>query len=373
MTMNISDYQSLSLEQQQEFKRQQIEQMDREISQSWQRSSAAVAAAAAPPDPLREKAERELEQDILSAVSNSRFSQVSLAQIARYNSIPIDVVEAIAQQLSSDYLGRDLERLEFESISKQIQKIEAEEEDPGIRDWKLTRLAKRHGTNRRSMMECYNKSLASASMVKAKPIGQFLDEHLQDEIAYLLHGWIPQGITLMLHGDGGAGKTLLAYKLMAAVLKGQAWNGYQCSQSHTLLVQVDEPEIITAERIDIRGIPRSAPLHVLSDWQVEQMISLDLEAAKMPRNSLIIIDSITAINRNCYFSENDTEYARPILQIRDIARKDGHTVILIHHSNADGNARGTRAIHRLKCPLMNISRDPVVIGIAVNLTECPIC
>ncbi|NJL21319.1 MAG: AAA family ATPase [Leptolyngbyaceae cyanobacterium SM1_3_5] len=106
-----------------------------------------------------------------------------------------------------------------------------------------------------------------------------------------------------------------------------------------------KPEVITAERIDIRGISPSMPLQVLSDWQVEQMVVLESEAAKMPRESLIIVDSITAINRNCFFSENDTEYARPILQIRDIARKFGHTVILLHHSNAEGNARGTRAIH----------------------------
>ncbi|NJN87516.1 MAG: hypothetical protein HC881_15925, partial [Leptolyngbyaceae cyanobacterium SL_7_1] len=45
------------------------------------------------------------------------------------------------------------------------------------------------------------------------------------------------------------------------------------------------------------------------------------------------------------FSENDTEYARPILQIRDIARRYGCTVILIHHSNSEGNSRGTKAIH----------------------------
>ncbi|NJL21318.1 MAG: hypothetical protein HC895_11605 [Leptolyngbyaceae cyanobacterium SM1_3_5] len=202
----IRELQQLTPAQQQEWRDRQVEKLNREIYQSGETASIATAVLTAKPDPLREKSERELQKDILTAVQSSRFSSASLAQIARYNAIPVDVVEAIAQQLAGDYLGRDLERLEFENISKQIQKIEANEKDAGIRDYKLSKLAKRHGLNRRTMMECYSKSLCSASMVRSKPIGEFLAEHLQQETKYLVHGWIPQGITLMLHGDGGTGK-----------------------------------------------------------------------------------------------------------------------------------------------------------------------
>jgi hypothetical protein len=59
--------------------------------------------------------------------------------------------------------------------------------------------------------------------------------------------------------------------------------------------------------------------------------------------ALVIVDSLTAINRHCVFSENDTEYARPLLQLAAIANKHQCTVIIIHHSNAEGNSRGTRA------------------------------
>jgi hypothetical protein len=60
--------------------------------------------------------------------------------------------------------------------------------------------------------------------------------------------------------------------------------------------------------------------------------------------AFVVIDSLTAINRNCCFSENDTEYARPILQLAAIATKHNCTVLIVHHSNAEGNSRGTRAI-----------------------------
>ncbi|MBD2093176.1 AAA family ATPase [Microcoleus sp. FACHB-1515] len=341
----IRELQQLTPEQQQEWRDRQVEKLNREIYQQGETASIATAVLTAKRDPLREKSERELKTDILTAVKDSEFLRASLSQIARYNGMSIDVIETVAQQVASEFLNRDLEAIEFEEMTKRIQKIENSEKDAGIRDLKLHRLARRHGLNRRTMMECYSKSVCSASHIRAKPIGEFLDEHLQAEVKYLVQGWIPQGVTMMLHGDGGAGKTLWLYELMERILKGHAWSGYPCTKAEVLLVQVDEPETITAERIDIRGIDRSMPLKVMSDWQVEQMPKLEAEAAAMPPGSLILVDSLTAINRNCFYSENDTEYARPVLQMRDIARKYGHTVILVHHSNADGRARGTRAIH----------------------------
>jgi hypothetical protein len=44
---------------------------------------------------------------------------------------------------------------------------------------------------------------------------------------------------------------------MQALVQGTSWNGYRVEQSPVLLVQVDEPALVTAERIDIRGFHHS--------------------------------------------------------------------------------------------------------------------
>ena len=66
--------------------------------------------------------------------------------------------------------------------------------------------------------------------------------------------------------------------------------------------------------------------------------SLGLSAA------VVIIDSLASVNRFTTISENDTEYARPILYLGDIAREFGCSLLLIHHSNSEGKSRGTKAI-----------------------------
>ena len=60
--------------------------------------------------------------------------------------------------------------------------------------------------------------------------------------------------------------------------------------------------------------------------------------------AVVIIDSLASVNRFTTISENDTEYARPILYLGDIAREFGCSFLLIHHSNSEGKSRGTKAI-----------------------------
>ncbi|MBE9179126.1 AAA family ATPase [Oculatella sp. LEGE 06141] len=327
----------------QEEWQQLVAEEKRWIEQSSSDAARSYNAVFSPPDALREQADRDLEDDILKAVTGSRFLKANLSQIAKYNAVPVELVESIAQQLTQKHLGQDLEYLEYDSIVKQIEQIE-QIQDAGLREWKLQVLARRAKRTSRQLMEVYNKALCQQQFFQPKHISEFQTQH-QQEVEWLVQGWIPKGITLLLHAEGGVGKTLFLYEMMAAILQGKPWNGYPVTQSNVLLIQVDEPEMITAERIDIRGIPSNAPLWIESGWKVEAIAHFEAWCAKMPPGSTIIIDSLTAINRSCIFSENDTEYARPLLQINDIRKRYGHNVFIIHHSNGEGNARGSRAIH----------------------------
>lgn len=291
---------------------------------------------------IQTEAFHHLEEEILLALQ-SPYPRLELAKVARWNQVNPELIEQVAQSLLKRRTGQDLEKLEFESVIGQLQKLELEEPDAGLREWKLQAIARRVKRTPRQLMDAYNKALCQQKPVKPMTVKEFREKQEQ-EVTWLVQGWIPKGSTLLLHADGGVGKTLFAYQILESVLSGSPWNGYQVHQGNCLLVQVDEPELVTAERIDIRGIRDDAPLGILSEWQVEQMANLEatIEATKP---SFVIVDSLTAINRHCIFSENDTEYARPILQLAAIASKHNCTILIVHHSNADGNARGTRAIH----------------------------
>jgi hypothetical protein len=292
---------------------------------------------------MEEQARLHLEDEIFNAVTNSPYPRLELAKIARWNGVSPEVMENTAQSVIQRRTGQDLEQVEFHQVVKAVQRLELEEPDQGMREWKLQGLARRLRRTPRQIMDAYNKALCTQQPVKPMHISEFRANQT-DEIEWLLQGWIPKGTTVLLHADGGIGKTLFVYQLLQSIIQGKPWNGYQVQQGAALLVQVDEPELVTAERMDIRGIRDTDPLYLLADWQVEAMARLESYIAEtLP--AIVVVDSLTAINRSCCFSENDTEYARPVLQLANIASRYGCTVLIIHHSNAEGKSRGTRAIY----------------------------
>lgn len=295
-----------------------------------------------------------LEEEIFTALQTPH-PRMELAKIARWNQVGIEIIEQVAQSVLKRRTGQDLERLEFDSVMRQIKQLELEERDPGFREWKLQALARQLKRTPRQLLDAYNKALCQQASIQPLSVAEFRSQQ-QAEIQWLIHGWIPKGTTLLLHAEGGIGKTLFAYQLLEAVLSGSPWNGYQVQQCPALMVQVDEPSLVTGERIDIRGIRDDAPLQILSDWQVEQMAELE-RLIEQQRPGFVLIDSLTAINRHCVFSENDTEYARPVLQLAAIGSKYGCTVVIIHHSNGEGKARGSKAIHNSVSEVWSLTAD----------------
>lgn len=291
---------------------------------------------------LLENVAQQLENEILDTLLTSKHLRFNLAQLARSYGVPTESIEQIAQVLSQKHLGVDIERIEFQSVIKQIEKLEQDERDPGMREWKLQALARRFKRTPRQMMDVYNKACCQRSQVKPLTIAEFRAQYEQD-VDWTIQGWLPKGTTVLFHAEGGVGKTLFVYEILESISQGKPWNGYATSQGAVLLVQADEPSLVTSERLNIRGIRDADPVYILPEWQVESMPLLE-QWVEQVKPSLIIVDSLTAINRHCIFSENDTEYARPLLQLASLADRYGCACIIIHHSNAEGNSRGTRAI-----------------------------
>lgn len=295
----------------------------------------------------KENFEREIFRRSLDTLWEPAQRKHYLTQIARSYDTSVEAVEEIAAHLLSNNLGVDIEEKEFASMVETVRKIESIV-DEGLRNFKLSRLAKRLKMPKTDMMNAYYKALINQAPFVDYTLDQ-LDQLCNQVKDWLVSGWIPQGIVMLLHAFGGAGKSLMVYELIECIVKGQPWNGYQTKQGRVLILQSDEPVIVTRERMQIRELTRDYPVTVVPGWQVENMARLEARLKEYAEAgdpvTLCMVDSVTAINRNTLISENDTEYARFMLQLNDLGDRYGCTFIVIHHSNSDGESRGTKALY----------------------------
>jgi hypothetical protein len=289
----------------------------------------------------------EMEEDILRAATGPH-PDVRLSQIAHFYSISVDSARVMAFDLMRRQLGIDPEQNEFQRM---IQAVKATEsiKDSGFKEWQLQNIARRFKRNRKELMEAYNKALIHQAPIKPLTLAELKKANAGKQTSYLVQGWVPDGVTMLFHGYGGTAKTLMMYEMGAAISRGEPWNGYPTKQGSVLVLQSDEPTHVTEERLETLGIDEdSQNFTIYPNWQVEQ-ISM-LEALLMERQAanpvkFIVVDSVTSVNRNTLISENDVEYARPILQLAALAETYNCTIVVIHHSNANGDARGTKALH----------------------------
>lgn len=306
---------------------------------------------------MQADAAKDLNDELLTAmVSGSRaMSRAQVAKVARANNVPVEVAEEIAAALFKESSGMDLEAVDFNGLIKQIAEIEASVMDQGLRLYKLQALAKRHKRSYREIMECFNKALLNQQPIKPMSLGDLRAE-TETDTPWLIPGWLPQGTNMLFYGDGGTGKTLMAYQWLESIVMGTPWNGYQVSQGRGLLVQCDEPKIVLRSRMDLLQLPDDAPLDILTDWTLDAIPRLRTYIEEQ-KPSFILIDSLSAVNQSSLFSENDMEYARPILQLTQLCSEFNVTICLVHHSNAAGQARGTRAIHNSVSEVWGLSHD----------------
>lgn len=303
-------------------------------------------AILAPITDLEYNAQIQLEAEVLRAIVKSKYLKKDLAQIARWNEVSYERIEEIAQKLAAEQ-GLDLEQCEFNGMIAEVQTAE-KIADQGYREWKIQAIARKYRRTRKELMEAYNKALVRQTPIVPLSIAD-LKAINKVQASWLIQGWFPAGVAILLHALGGTGKTLLMYEVAAAIAKGQKWNDYPTQQGEVLILQSDEPPHVTQDRLEVLGVTPEDPLRVFPAWQVENMPQLESYLQNRANAGspvrLLLVDSITAINRNTAISENDVEYARPVSALADLAAKFGCCLVLIHHSNGFGDSRGTKALH----------------------------
>jgi hypothetical protein len=295
---------------------------------------------------IERRNEIELEAEILRAIAKSRYPKKDLSKVARVYGVPLDTVEDIAKKLAGER-GLDLEQCEFNGMIAEVQKAE-QIPDMGYRSWMLQSIARKYKRSKKELMESYSMALSRQQPLKPLTMSELMASN-KTQASWIIQGWLPAGVAILLHALGGTGKTLMMYEIAAAIAKGQAWNDYPVKQGRVLILQSDEPPHITQERLETLGVSDADPLRVFPGWQVEQMPQLESYLQSQTDSGspvrFLLVDSITGINRSTSISENDVEYARPVSALADLASRFGACLVLIHHSNGFGESRGTKALH----------------------------
>lgn len=298
------------------------------------------------PSDMDLKAEQDLEYWVLQTLVHSTYKRKDYALIARTYGTTTEEIEIIAKRLSKEF-GLDLDKNEFNAMVKQVQAIEAVA-DAGLREWKLQAVARHFKRSKRELLEAYNKALVNQAPIAPMKMSD-LRAACTVAVSWTVQGWMPKGVSVLLHATGGTGKTLFLYEIAAAIAKGQPWNDYPTEQGPVLILQSDEPNPVIESRLATLEVDDDLPFTVYRDWQVEGMAQLEAYLRQETEQNrpvrFIVVDSITSTNKKTSISENDVEFARPVLQLAELAERFHCTIAIVHHSNANGDSRGTKAIH----------------------------
>ena len=245
----------------------------------------------------------------------------------------------------------------FMDICSRIKEIQ-QLIDPGEREWEMGSLAKQTGRSIAHLYKIYDTARQNQPTFDLTDAVELLDKS-PDKFDWLVAGLLPMATTALLYAEGGTGKTLLANSIIKAVTCGQNWNGFPTRHGKVLLMQTDEPSIVTAQNLKIAGFQASLPpeqLFICTQWQFTQMQQLR-DAISVHKPVFVVIDSLTSSNRTATVEEKDVEYGRCLYDLRDIAMELGVAILVLHHENKTGGVRGSTAIKANVSEVWHLMRD----------------
>lgn len=232
---------------------------------------------------------------------------------------------------------------DYESAMNKLEKI-LKIQDIGRQMWEMERLSKGTRIKSNTLIDIYKAKLNSGHKFVPIDVLDFL-ANTSDERDWIVAGHISIATTIVLFADGGVGKTLLTYDICKAVATGQSWNGFRTKQGKVLIIQTDEPEIDTKERLYTAGFsdtPKGV-IKIETKWQFSQISQLR-QWIEHERPVFVVIDSLTSANRHSSVEEKDASYGAMLYDLRDIANEYKCSIMVLHHENKAGGARGTTAI-----------------------------
>ncbi len=175
-----------------------------------------------------------------------------------------------------------------------------------------------------------------------RPLEDILNEP-EPETAWLVEGLLPRGWPGLLTAETKTGKTLLAFDLARAVATGGTFLGQQAMRGPVLLALADDPPILSRKRLRaLRGCP---DVYVSIDrWTPTTSEAIGQAVADICP-ALVVVDTLVKAVSSIKGDENDSSTMDAIMEAFSAwSGNEKTTVILIHHLNRTGTARGSSAI-----------------------------
>jgi len=303
---------------------------------------------------LREKfLRRELITIGHNLIASSTDTYYDLSRAIEY--IKQNLEQAEAYLLTNE--GEDPEEIHYNSLMAKVMEIETEVYNPGLKHMKLAKLAKQHGYTKKELDIMFSKHLTATEFQPLMTFNELMEKYSADAQKWLVNGFLPQGSFNLIHAIGGVGKTLLAYDFLCHILSGEDWNGLpvtNAEQRRAVVIQCDESPQAMVENLRERLEGKDYEIKFKTAWSIDQVLQLRRELEEF-KPDLLIIDSLTAINKNA-LSENDAEYAKQLYLLRHLVNELNLCAIVIHHSNKKGDSRGTTAIPAAFDQMFHLSR-----------------
>ncbi len=180
----------------------------------------------------------------------------------------------------------------------------------------------------------HNKPLVSIS---TKALCDQPDKNAGD----LIESVLENGVSLLLFAQSKAGKTPLLYDMAYSVATGEAWmEQFKVPEpGGVLLLQSDETERASKKNFRRRGLHRLENVEFSKEFTIDDIPCLvkRIEELKKTINlKLVGVDSLTTINADNSFSENDAEFARDLYRLARAVTDTGVSLIVTHHRRKNG-------------------------------------
>ncbi|BBD64483.1 putative replicative DNA helicase [Nostoc commune NIES-4072] len=242
-----------------------------------------------------------------------------------------------------------IDDIAFERLCKELEDIE-EVENAAQRDWLMRKLAKKWKfSSKKEILDFHAKWLDSQSKTQLYTAKEYFGKYGNREQDWVVPGLVPTESVVVAYGDGGVGKTRFAFTLAKYACSGGrfTYDGAEIEPMKVLLIETDQGARNTSKLLEMQDFFEdeltSDRLSICEEWTVGEFGKLK-QMLKQNQPQLVIIDSLMSVSTSSIYSENDTEYARPIVRLRHLAQEFNCTFLLVHHCNANGEIRGTRAI-----------------------------
>jgi len=171
-------------------------------------------------------------------------------------------------------------------------------------------------------------------------------------LIWLVEDMIQAGSLTMFYGAGGSKKTYSALHLGICVASGKPWLGHKTIQSSVLVIDEDNGERHTADRIEeiARGlnVDKTTPIQYISltgyKLDKKEDVSEITQLIEHTSAKFVIFDVLAMLMEGDENSKQDTQ---PIFTaLRKLADTRGISVLIIHHSGKTASAgpRGSSAI-----------------------------